>query len=316
MNISLENYMEGLWDKPVNLINIALVIIAVALASGAVAVWLIIQARKKRGQRAVNNPAGIVDLTPPQFRAKESADARRISVGERTIVIESAQELGRRESQQDAFAVSAEQGRAVCAVCDGMGGMAKGEESAQLAALVIMSQLEKPCESAAETVAAIENTLKTASSQVYGLCRGRGGSTAVVAVIDENGLVYGAAGDSRIYLLRDGMLNQLGQDHIFYYDLLRTDFTPKEAAEHPESEHLTSFIGREELTKINSSGGAIGLAAGDMILIVSDGIYKSIDDRNIVAALSRGGAGAVVEAAMTAGNPAQDNATAVSIKVI
>jgi serine/threonine protein phosphatase PrpC len=298
-------------DVSHSVITIALSIITVAVVAGAIAVWLILLRRRRA--RAAHAP--VVDLVPLQFRAKPGDGGDLVNIGGRQIAVGKAQDPGNRETQQDSYGISFEKGRLLCVVCDGMGGMAKGEESSKLAVKVIIEELSREI-NVGDISQSIRDALVKASREVYGLCNGRGGTTAVVAILDERGLSYGSVGDSRLYLLRGGVLNQLGQDHIFYYDLLKTDTTPEEAAEHPESEHLTSFIGREELTRMNISEAPIALQKGDMMLLVTDGVYRSVSDDALVDALRRGGAKEVANAALVSQNPAQDNLTAVSLTVL
>ncbi|MGI5898320.1 MAG: PP2C family protein-serine/threonine phosphatase [Christensenellales bacterium] len=294
-----------------SIITIAAAIITVAVAAGAIAVWLILLRRRKN--RADHSP--VVDLVPIQFREGYGSGGELVQIGGRKIALGKAQDAGSRETQQDSYGISFEDGRLLCVVCDGMGGMAKGEESSKLAVRVIMEAMS--AQSIGSDISQnIKSALEKASQEVYSLCRGRGGTTAVVAVLDERGLSYGSVGDSRLYMLRSGVLNQLGQDHIFYYDLLKTGITPEEAAEHPESEHLTSFIGREQLTRVNIGEGPIALSKGDMILLVTDGVYRSIDSEGMIKALRRGGAKEVAKAALVLQSPTQDNLTAISLTVL
>jgi len=289
----------------INDLSMAIIVVAVFVCGAAL--WLILKYRQAAGHK-------------PHAERKEKSEApsappgqeQLLSVGGKSLAVSSAQHIGVRESQQDAYSISCQEGRLICAVCDGMGGMAMGEEAAKLALKIMMQTMEGE----GEASALIREALMRASDAVYALCGGRGGTTAVLAVIGAQGLSYGAAGDSRIYLYRDGQLAQLGQDHIFYYDLIRSAASLKEAAEHPEREHLTSFIGREALTRINESGRPLPLRAGDAVLIVTDGIYRSVEEDCLRALLSKGaGAREIAAQALFAQNPAQDNLTVVVARV-
>jgi protein phosphatase len=288
--------------------DMSVAIIAVAVFVCGMALWLILKYRQavRRGQ------SDLRQAVAAQSPAEPPAQELLLNVGGRAVSVTHAQHIGSRDSQQDAYSMAYDEKRLICAVCDGMGGMAMGAEAARLAIDTMMPIAG----GAGDTRELIRQALIRASDAVYALCGGRGGTTAVLAVINAQGLSYGAAGDSRIYLCRDGQLAQLGQDHIFYYDLIRSTATPREAAEHPEREHLTSFIGREALTRINQCRLPLPLLAGAAVLIVTDGIYRSIDEPGMLRLLSAGaGAREIAAQALLAQKPAQDNLTVVVARV-
>lgn len=227
-----------------------------------------------------------------------------------------ARHTGRRAQQQDSCAAQELGGALVCAVCDGMGGMAMGAEASQLAVETVLASISG--DSGPDRLLA---ALNAANEAVWEMCHGSGGSTAVIAEFGPTGFSYAAAGDSRIYLFRDGALRQLGVDHIFYYDLLRMarrgegGVTAEEASSHPQRDHLTSYLGREALTRVNASDAPEPLFPGDAVVIVSDGVYKTLGEDVMAEILFDGGcAEELAREVLSYDRPAQDNLTAIVVR--
>ena len=73
---------------------------------------------------------------------------------------------------------------------------------------------------------------------------------------------------------------------------------------------ITSFIGIENLTEISTSEAPLSLEAGEGVLVVSDGVYRSLDEDRIALELSRGSdAREILREVEAQGRPYQDNAT-------
>lgn len=249
----------------------------------------------------------------PQRPLRENEMEAR--AGARRVIISHAQHIGARPAQQDAYGFTADERALVVALCDGMGGMAMGTEAARLATDVLLDISRGDFSDAAEALAAAMNA---ANDAVYSLCRGRGGTTAVLARLDGAGLSYAAAGDSRIYLYRAGALTQLGTDHVLYYDLIRSGaVSPDEATAHPERGHLTSYLGRELLTRVNTTDMPLSVFPGDAVLLISDGVSKTVDEQQIARAIQNGAnASDIAAKALFAQNPHQDNLTCILVRVV
>lgn len=118
------------------------------------------------------------------------------------------------------------------------------------------------------------------------------GSTLTVAVVDKQSVVFGHAGDSRLYLFRSGRLRQMTTDHTVACELVaRGDITIEDAAFH---------VGRSILTRALTPGAPIepeqghtDLAAGDLLLLVTDGVHGTVTDAAMAATLASVDAGSV-----------------------
>lgn len=152
--------------------------------------------------------------------------------------------------------------------------------------------------------------------------RWHAGTTAVVAVLVDDG---GAAkwllanlGDSRIYRLADGGLEQVSVDHSVVQELIAAgQITEAEAERHPERHVITRALGSPE--GINPDFFLLPLASVERLLLCSDGVNGMIGDGEIEEILAsvadpRDAADSLVRAAVSAGG--RDNATAVVVDVV
>lgn len=243
------------------------------------------------------------------------------------IIPGNAQHIGRRREQQDAFAFSdfedeafRAHGGVLALVADGMGGMALGREAAQTAVKAMLEayRLKTPDESVKE---ALLRALRFANEAVYRMAEAEGvpgesGCTLVAAVVHDEALDWVSVGDSRLYLLRDGKLQRLTEDHCFGRKLDRAVrmglLSEEEALFHPEREALTSFVGIECLREIEVSEEPLPLRESDRLLLCSDGLYRTLLEEEIEELLSLSppeAAERLVQKALEKDHPYQDNVT-------
>ena len=143
-----------------------------------------------------------------------------------SIIPGNAQHIGARSEQQDSFGFSVfddadHVGHAgiLAVVADGMGGLAMGKDASRVAVQTFLdAYMEK--DPAEKIAAALDRCLHTANRAVNTMALNAGlegevGTTLVAVVIHEDILYRAAAGDSRIYLFRDGRLRQLTTDYNY-----------------------------------------------------------------------------------------------------
>ncbi len=139
-------------------------------------------------------------------------------------------------------------------------------------------------------------------------------STLVVLLLRGGHFAALWAGDSRIYLLRDGVLTQVTRDHSLVQTLVDQGLISAAQAEsHPQANVITRAIGATgdtgELDKVLGA-----TAPGDRFLLCSDGLTKVLDEATIAGLLlAEDPATALVEATLKKG--ARDNVTAVVVQV-
>lgn len=148
-------------------------------------------------------------------------------------------------------------------------------------------------------------------------CKGMG-TTVVAACLDDGVLYYAHVGDSRLYRLRDGELEQLSEDHSLLNEYLRLGVIKGEnAARFPYKNIIVRALGLSPTVDVDA--GQDVPQVGDRYLLCSDGLTDMVDDDGITAELERSGdpdtiAAGLIEAALAAGG--LDNVTAVVADVV
>ena len=214
----------------------------------------------------------------------------------------------RRKANEDAFVVAPP----LFAVCDGMGGAPAGEVASRLAA-----------EALAAGVAG-GSTLRAAAEQANAAVFSHAGddeahagmgTTLTAALLEEDTGHFVHIGDSRAYLLRDGELTQVSDDHSLVAEMVRDGrLTREEAAAHPHRSVLSRALGTDESADLDEF--AVDLRAGDVLLLCSDGLSGPVTDQVVAEALGLEdpdeAAATLIAAARWHGGP--DNITAVVLR--
>ncbi len=199
-------------------------------------------------------------------------------------------------------------------VADGMGGHRAGEVASATAVEAVREHLDDGNDLALAVGAA--NTSVFEKAQDNPEMRGMG--TTLTAMRVEEGTAYiGHVGDSRAYLLRDGQLTQVTEDHSLVEELVRDGrLTPEEAAVHPQRSIITRSIGVDEHVEVATY--EVELRDGDRILLCSDGLTSMVRDDAIRSLLQvetdpQAAADRLVTAANEAGG--EDNITVLIVDV-
>lgn len=241
----------------------------------------------------------------------------------RMIFPYNAQHMGTRKEQQDYFAFSdvfnKEENRTVGAVAvlaDGMGGMHFGKEASHAAVQTFMDTYM--CLAASDTYVARVMACAAAAANNAVRKIGGAGTTLCATVIKDWRLYWLSVGDSRIYLYRNSQMLQLNKEHNYgsLLDQLAKEgrISATEAVSDPNRAALTSYIGKEELEEVDISYTPISLYAGDSVLICSDGVYRTVSEREIAYALAGAGENVcdvIINRVISKGTPNQDNATVI-----
>lgn len=197
-------------------------------------------------------------------------------------------------------------------VADGVGGARHGE----IASACAMRALEDlpggllPV----ERVGAVRHALAAAHAALLAQAEEVTATTVVVLMLAPWHFACLWAGDSRAYLLRDGVLTRLTSDHSVVQELVDEGrITLAEAETHPSANMITRAVGSGGDLLLDKSVGDV--RPNDCFLLCSDGLYKAVSETRIAAILGEEGdvAQALVAAALE--NRARDNVTAVVAKV-
>jgi protein phosphatase len=140
------------------------------------------------------------------------------------------------------------------------------------------------------------------------------GTTMTVAVSLGAELILAHVGDSRVYLLRDGRLHQLTQDHTMTQALVKQGIVPQKAAKNHPFRHVLMNVLGGSADPARPEVEHIALSHGDQLLLCTDGLTDMVDDATIAATLSSAGSAStacqtLVDTALT--NGGKDNVTVV-----
>lgn len=174
------------------------------------------------------------------------------------------------------------------ALCDGVGGLAKGYLAAETT-LEFMKHLNRTgveidtIKKAVEEVNRRVRLLQEQENLPNGLR-----TTIAGLYLDSNRLLVWNAGDSRVYRLRYKYLTQLSKDHSLVQDLVDMgQITKEEVKSHPQKNIINKCIGHEEMVNVRVKDYTEDLYKGDLFLLCSDGITDCVDDRVLCDILSK-----------------------------
>jgi protein phosphatase len=168
-------------------------------------------------------------------------------------------------------------------VCDGMGGHEGGEIASRLAVETIVRRLEGDAASS-DPMSALPRALQAANRAVYDCAaeneRLKGMGTTCAAVVLRDGVAYGAhVGDSRVYLIRNGDIFLMTEDHSAVMDLVRRGvITREDARHHPDKNVINRALGSRRDVEVSAWPHPFTLLPGDTFLLCSDGLYDLVGD--------------------------------------
>jgi PPM family protein phosphatase len=201
------------------------------------------------------------------------------------------------------------------AVADGMGGHRAGEIASRVALDELLATAPRSVD-----VRALSRAVRAANRAVIesaSKSRGRTGmgTTLTAAMVDGTYVAVAHVGDSRAYLLHDGNLRRITEDHSMVADLVRQGtITEEEARFHPQRSVITRALGSDP--DMVADVYEVRAASGDRLLLATDGLTGMLPDDYIAELLSQerdpaSAAEKLVEAANRAGG--YDNITVVVV---
>ena len=243
------------------------------------------------------------------------------------ILIGNEQDLGSRAEQQDSFGISSIEASEIkkrgllAVVADGMGGLSNGAVYSKAAVNAALRSFreEEPEQSDEATLLRV---LKRAKEEIAATGLYDGGTTFVATLIHHQQLYFVSVGDSRISLMRNGGLIQLNREHVYGRELddqaLNGKLTELEAHEDRQRKALTSYLGKQDDVTIDRNINPIPLYPGDKVVLMSDGVYGFLPERELTECLYRkpmDAAVAVKQAVLAKKHPKQDNMTIIVLEI-
>ena len=239
-----------------------------------------------------------------------------------------------RTNNEDNFGYDMRHG--IYIVCDGMGGQAAGEVASKMAVDTVLNYFREsdsnghfhpvgnPVDGASELAQALSNAIHLANSAVFessttNAARSGMGATTVAAHVGKDGMVaIGHVGDSRIYLIRNGSIQQLTQDHSLVMEQVRRGLITLEEAKHSEVANIIiRALGAEK--DVQPDLDDLVAQPHDVLLLCSDGLTRELEDHQLQDIVNANAeqplqvaCDALVEAARQGGG--NDNITALLIR--
>lgn len=191
-----------------------------------------------------------------------------------------------RSGNEDSVFADANAHRGVFMVADGMGGHAAGEIASDMAVRIVSRELsplrditspggESALKAAVRDAnrAIFERTLSELDKQGMG-------TTASVLLLSGPRYLIGQVGDSRVYRVRNGVLQQLTKDHSYVQEQVDAGYiTPEQARYHPYSNVITRCVGASREVEADTYSGEV--QTGDVFLVASDGLTGMVDDARL-----------------------------------
>lgn len=236
-----------------------------------------------------------------------------------------ASDIGGREEQQDRAYIRIDESRLLAILCDGMGGCVGGGTASSITVDIFRDLYDRMRTGELDEVAFLYQAMTRADAQVaYRVGKERGGTTLAATVVHGDMLYWISAGDSRIYIMRDGELLQVTRDHNYFLRLSHLYSSGEISeerfkAETENGEALLSYIGKGGIDLFDLTRTGFKLCTGDVVLIMSDGLYKAIPVNEMVDILrseipkSEMADSLVRRASEYISKPYRDNATLITI---
>jgi protein phosphatase len=200
-----------------------------------------------------------------------------------------------------------------------MGGAQAGEVASKLAA----AALEDTDPGSTGGVERVVELIQEANRRVYERSNADPaasgmGTTITAALVEGTNVTFGHVGDSRAYLVRDGVIEQLTEDHSLVNELMKSGkLSAEEAETHPQRSVITRALGTDPDVDVDTF--VVDARENDLFLICSDGLTTMVGDDDILELLEKyhhdldRAAKSLVAAANRAGG--EDNITVVAFTI-
>jgi serine/threonine protein phosphatase PrpC len=200
---------------------------------------------------------------------------------------------GDRDGNEDRVGYSYSRDVLLMVAADGMGGHMQGEVAAEIAVSEVTrlfqqearNRLRRPSDFLVSVINAAHRAIVSHAVAKNLLESPR--TTCVVCIVQGGTAWWAHAGDSRLYVLRDGKVVAATQDHSRVQQMIDSGIlTPEAAATHPERNKVFSCLGGV-VPPIVTVGAEFPLQTGDTILLSTDGFWSRIPGPLIASLLRK-----------------------------
>jgi len=199
-----------------------------------------------------------------------------------------------RTNNEDNFGFDSRHG--IFVVCDGMGGQAAGEVASKMGVDILLDYFRNHSPNAAEQSLTGQNgssgahsladAIQLANKTIFQAGQQQNGhngmgSTIVAALVRGNSLAIANVGDSRIYLVRQGTIQQLTQDHSLVMEQVRRGYITLQQAQQSQMQNIIlRALGPEEVVEADIED--LVALPGDVLIMASDGLTRYVPDEDIL----------------------------------
>ena len=236
-----------------------------------------------------------------------------------------------RANNEDNFGFDSRYG--IFVVCDGMGGQAAGEVASKMGVDIMLDYFRRESPSAPSGLSigtasssgarSLANAIQLANQTIFQAGQQQTGqtgmgSTIVAALVRGNSLAIAHVGDSRIYLIRRGEIQQLTEDHSWVMEQVKLGYITREQAEKSEMQNIIlRALGSEE--EVEADVEDLLALPGDLLLMTSDGLTRHVQDEEISEIVQRASdleraCAELVETAKQRGG--DDNITCLLVRIV
>jgi serine/threonine protein phosphatase PrpC len=236
-----------------------------------------------------------------------------------------------RANNEDNFGYDSRYG--IYVVCDGMGGAAAGEVASKMAVDTVLAYYRDSAKhgsfrpvgnqlpDGSPRANALASAIQLANESIFSASQARPsqagmGATIVAVTVEDGFFSIGHVGDSRIYLIRGGAIQQLTNDHSLVMEQVRRGLITLEDAQRVDYQNVViKALGAE--AKVEPDLDDMSAMEGDVLLLCSDGLNRHVTDQQILDTITKNtdldaSVDALIEACKKDGGT--DNITAVLLR--
>lgn len=235
--------------------------------------------------------------------------------------------IGHRQDNQDRVEIIQGSGASLLIVVDGMGGHTGGALAAQAAVKTIGTAFKDYDHPILDPHGFLISAIASAHDAVVNLggdqaLDARPRATCALCLVQDGGAFWAHVGDSRIYLLRRGRVEERSRDHSHVELLLQEGMiTEEEIKDHPMRNFVECCLGGEKPLPDMSVAAQKRLVEGDVLLVCTDGLWSGWEDEKLASAFTGSEPLAakleqVVQNAVESSAPYSDNTTAAALRFV
>ncbi|CAM4503915.1 Stp1/IreP family PP2C-type Ser/Thr phosphatase [Corallococcus exiguus] len=231
-----------------------------------------------------------------------SSTAGQTAAPRHKVISAGLTDVGRkRNHNEDSFLIDDE--LQLYVVADGMGGHAGGGTASRIAVETIDKELRRAREGRENPFVSVPNlqdspipealrgAVEKACQAIYLTAQDDArlsgmGTTVISLVVRDEHAFFAHVGDSRAYLIRGDLIQQISEDHSLVNEQIKAGMITPEEAKHSRYKNIiTRSVGFEEEVQVDVMG--LVSEPGDVFLLCSDGLANMLEDREIHDAVAR-----------------------------